>query len=259
MICPPLKITFLGTGTSTGVPMIACDCPVCSSPDKKDKRLRSSILVESKTTTLVVDTTPDFRYQMLRANVKKLDAVLFTHPHKDHIAGLDDVKAFNFFSKKPMQVFANALTQETIKREFYYAFEEKKYPGVPQINLHTITLEPFMIGDIAIIPLLVWHLNMPVYAYKFGKFTYITDANRIDETEKEKIKGSEVMVVNALRHQKHLSHFTLDEAIELAYELKVPDTYLTHIGHQLGKYADITPTLPPGIHLAYDGLELFFD
>ena len=204
MICPPLKITFLGTGTSTGVPMIACDCAVCTSTDKKDKRLRSSILVESKNTAFVIDTTPDFRYQMLRANVKKLDAVLFTHPHKDHIAGLDDVKAFCYFSKKPMQVFANSLTQETIKREFYYVFEEKKYPGIPDIDLHTITLDPFMIGDIPIIPIMVWHLRMPVYGYRFGKFTYITDANRIDEEEKEKIKGSETMVINALRHQKHL-------------------------------------------------------
>ena len=259
MICPPLKITFLGTGTSTGVPMIACDCPVCTSIDKKDKRLRSSILVESETTTLVVDTTPDFRYQMLRSHVKKLDAVLFTHPHKDHIAGMDDVKAFCYFSKKPMPVFANALTQETIKREFYYVFAEKKYPGIPDIDLHTITLDPFMIGDIPIIPIMVWHLNMPVYGYRFGKFTYITDANKIDEEEKEKIKGSETMVINALRYQKHLSHYTVDEAIQLVHELKVPSAYLTHISHQLGKYADIKPTLPKNIQLAYDGLELSFN
>jgi phosphoribosyl 1,2-cyclic phosphate phosphodiesterase len=259
MVCPPLKVTFLGTGTSTGVPMIACDCLVCTSSDKKDKRLRSSILVESKNTTLVIDTTPDFRYQMLRAKVKKLDAVLFTHPHKDHIAGLDDVKAFCYFSKKPMQVFANSLTQETIKREFYYVFEEKKYAGVPDIDLNTVTLEPFVIGDIPVIPILVWHLNMPVYGYRFGKFTYITDANRIDPEEKEKILGSEAMVINALRHQKHISHYTLEEAIDLVHELKVPSGYLTHIGHQLGKYADVNPTLPKEIQMAYDGLELFFD
>ena len=259
MVCPPLKITFLGTGTSSGVPMIGCDCPVCTSTDKKDKRLRSSILVQSDATAFVVDTTPDFRYQMLRENVKKLDAVLFTHPHKDHIAGLDDVKAFSYFSKKPMEIFANALTEEALKREYNYAFSEKKYPGVPELNLNRIDVEPFYIGDIPVIPILVWHLKMPVLGFRFGKFTYVTDANRIDAAEKEKIKGSQAMVVNALRHKKHISHYTLDEAIELIQELKVPHGYLTHISHQLGKYADINPTLPTGIELAYDGMQLFFD
>ena len=186
MSYPDLKITFLGTGTSSGVPMIACSCEVCTSPDKKDKRLRSSILVQSKTTTLVVDTTPDFRYQMLRADVKKLDAVIFTHAHKDHIAGLDDVRAYNFFTKKPMEIYANVLTEEALKREFHYAFAEKKYPGIPKLNINTITTELFTVGDIPIIPISVHHLNMPVFGFKFGKFTYITDANRIDESEKKK-------------------------------------------------------------------------
>jgi len=256
---PALKITFLGTGTSSGVPMIGCDCPVCTSTDKKDKRLRSSILVQSETTTLVVDTTPDFRYQMLRENVKKLDAVIFTHPHKDHIAGLDDVKAFTYFSKKPIEIYANTMTQEALKREFYYAFADHKYPGVPELNLHTIDAEPFYVGDIKVIPILVWHLKMPVLGFRFGDFTYITDANRIDDIEKEKIKGSKAMVLNALRHKKHISHYTLDEAIDLIHELNVPKGYLTHISHQLGKYADINPTLPEGIELAYDGMQLFFD
>jgi phosphoribosyl 1,2-cyclic phosphate phosphodiesterase len=256
---PALKITFLGTGTSSGVPMIGCNCPVCSSADKKDKRLRSSILVESKTTTLVVDTTPDFRYQMLRENVKKLDAVIFTHPHKDHIAGLDDVKAFTYFSKKPIEIYANAMTQEALKREFHYAFADHKYPGVPELNLHTIESEPFYVGDIKVIPILVWHLKMPVLGFRFGDFTYITDANRIDPAEKQKIKGSKAMVLNALRHKKHISHYTLNEAIDLIHELNVPKGYLTHISHQLGKYADVNPTLPQGIELAYDGMQLFFD
>ncbi|UAY52411.1 MBL fold metallo-hydrolase [Ferruginibacter albus] len=257
MSYPPLKITFLGTGTSSGVPMIACDCEVCTSTNKKDKRLRSSILVQSATTTLVVDTTPDFRYQMLRENVKKLDAVLFTHPHKDHIAGLDDVKAFNWFLKKPMQIFSNALTEEALKREFAYAFADKKYPGIPELTLNTIDeSNSFTIGDITVTPILVWHLKMPVLAFRFGDFTYITDANRIDESEKEKIKGSKIMVVNALRHDKHISHYTLDEAIALARELEIPQTYLTHISHQLGKYEDVEPTLPAGINLAYDGMQL---
>jgi phosphoribosyl 1,2-cyclic phosphate phosphodiesterase len=253
---PHLKLTFLGTGTSSGVPMIACSCAVCSSPDKKDKRLRSSILVQSEKTTLVVDTTPDFRYQMLREKVKQLDAVLFTHPHKDHIAGLDDVRAFNYFQEQPMQVYANQMTIDALMREFAYAFADKKYPGVPNLELNTIDIEPFVIGDIPITPIMVWHLKMPVFGFRFGSFTYITDANRIDEAEKEKIWGSKIIVLNALRMEKHISHYALDEAIELVQELKVPEAYFTHISHQLGKQEDVEKTLPEGIHLAYDGLVL---
>jgi phosphoribosyl 1,2-cyclic phosphate phosphodiesterase len=256
---PPLKINFLGTGTSTGVPMIACDCAVCTSPDEKDKRLRSSILVESPTTTIVIDTGPDFRIQMLRLNIKKLDAVLFTHSHKDHVAGLDDVKAFNFFQKKQMELYANSQTEEALRREFYYAFMDTKYPGIPELNLNTIAMEPFRIGDIPIIPILTWHLKMPVYGFRFGKFTYITDANRIEDEEKEKIKGSDVMVVNALRKQSHLSHFSLGEAIELVQELKIKTAYFTHISHQMGLHSEIESELPDGMHLAYDGLQLNFE
>lgn len=236
--------------------MIACPCDVCSSADKKDKRLRSSILVQSATTTFVVDTTPDFRYQMLRAGIKKLDAVLFTHPHKDHIAGLDDVRAFNYFQQKPMDIYANSLTEEAIKREFAYAFSDKKYPGIPSLNLITIDENPFFIGDIPVTPVLVWHLIMPVLGFRFGNFTYITDANRIDEDEKEKIKGSHAMVLNALRKEKHISHFTLDEAIALVNELAVPKAYFTHISHQLGRHVEVNAILPKGIELAFDGLEL---
>ena len=254
MNAPSLKITFLGTGTSSGVPMIACECAVCTSTDKKDKRLRSSTLVESKNTTFVVDTTPDFRYQMLRENVKHLDAVLFTHPHKDHIAGLDDVRAYNYIQQQPMQLYANQMTIDGLMREFAYAFADKRYPGVPNLELNTITLEPFSIGDINIIPIEVWHMKMPVYAFRFGDFTYITDANKIEESEKEKIKGSKVLVVNALRKEKHISHYNLDEAIELVHELQVPTAYFTHISHQLGKHAEVEKRLPKGIHLGYDGL-----
>jgi len=257
--CPPLTITFLGTGTSSGVPMLACDCGVCKSNDAKDQRLRSSILVQSSKTSFVVDTTPDFRYQMLREQVKKLDAVLYTHPHKDHIAGLDDVKAFTFVSGNAMEIFANELTQEALKREFYYIFTDKKYPGIPQVNINTIDLTPFSIGDIPVIPILVWHLNMPVLGFRFGDFTYITDANRMEETEKDKIKGSKTLVINALRHKKHLSHFTLDEAIDLVQELNVPQAYFTHISHQLGKHQQINSELPNGVELAYDGMRLRFD
>ncbi len=235
--------------------MIGCSCEVCISPDKKDKRLRSSILVESETTTIVVDTTPDFRYQMMRANVKKLDAVLFTHPHKDHIAGLDDVRAYNYFQQKPMELYANSLTEEAIKREFAYAFSDKKYPGIPNLSLNTIDEKPFIIGDIPVIPVLVWHLKMPVLGFRFGDFTYITDANRIDEEEKEKIKGSNVMVLNALRKASHISHFTLDEAVAMVHELQVPTGYFTHISHQLGLHQQINEALPTGIALAFDGQE----
>lgn len=238
--------------------MIACGCYVCSSPNEKDKRLRSSILVESSTTTLVVDTTPDFRTQMLRAHVKKLDAVLFTHPHKDHIAGLDDIKAFNFFQKRPMDVYANALTQQGLKREFSYIFADKKYPGVPSITMHTIADKTFMVGDIPVTPILVYHLQMPVLGFRFGKFTYITDANRIDEKEKQKIIGSDTLVINALRKDAHISHFTLQEAVALVDEMKIPNVYFTHLSHQLGLHDEINKELGPGRQLAYDGLQLQF-
>lgn len=236
--------------------MIACPCQVCASPDKKDKRLRSSILVESPTTTLVVDTTPDFRYQMLHADVRRLDAVLFTHPHKDHIAGLDDIRAYNYFMGKPMDIYANDMTQEAIVREFPYAFADIKYPGIPDIRLNRIDGEPFMVGDIPVQPVYVWHLKMPVLGFRFGPFTYITDANRIEEEEKNKIRGSQWLVLNALRHEKHVSHYSLQEAIEEVKEIGASRAWFTHISHQLGRHADINPTLPPGMELAYDGLVL---
>lgn len=239
--------------------MIACECEVCTSSDKKDKRLRSSILVQSTKTTLVVDTTPDFRYQMLRASVKKLDAVLYTHSHKDHIAGLDDIRAFNYFQQQSMEVFANEMTMKELKREFQYAFAEHKYPGVPDIKLVTITSEPFRIGDIPVTPVVVWHLRMPVYGFRFGRFCYITDANRIEEAERKKITGSNTIVLNALRKEKHISHFTLNEAVEVVRNLTVPNAYFTHISHQLGKHADINKELSDGMQLAYDGMSLEFD
>ena len=253
---PHLTITFLGTGTSSGVPMIACSCEVCTSDDPKDTRLRSSILVQSATTTIVIDATPDFRYQMLREKVKKIDGLLITHPHKDHIAGIDDTRAFQFFNQRATDVFANKMSLEGVKKEIPYAFQQLAYPGIPKINLHEITLEPFMIGDIPITPILVWHYKMPVYGFRFGTFTYITDANSIDEAEKEKIKGSEILVLNALRNEPHISHFSLQEAVDLVKELSVPTAYFTHISHQLGLSAEINTILPDGISLAYDGMKL---
>lgn len=213
-------------------------------------------MIESEKTRIVVDTTPDFRYQMLRENIKRLDAVLFTHPHKDHIAGLDDVRAFNYIQQQVMQVYANQMTIDALMREFAYAFADKKYPGVPNLELNSIALDPFFIGDIEILPVEVWHMKMPVYGFRFGDFTYITDANRIEESEKEKIRGSKILVLNALRREKHISHYNLEEAIRLVQELEIPEAYFTHISHQLGRHDEIEKHLPKGIHLAYDGLKL---
>ena len=236
--------------------MIACSCEVCTSNDIKNNRYRSSILVQSANTTIVVDTTPDFRSQMLRSNVTKLDAVLITHHHKDHIAGLDDVKAYNYFMQQPMQVFADVPTQNALQREFSYIFNSEKYPGVPDVDMQTISGALFMVGDIPVIPIRVWHLNMPVLGFRFGNFTYITDANRIDQSEKDKIAGSEILVLNALRHAKHISHFNVEEAVALADELRVPQAYFTHISHQLGLHDAVSATLPNGRAIAYDNLML---
>jgi phosphoribosyl 1,2-cyclic phosphate phosphodiesterase len=251
-----MKITFLGTGTSQGVPVIACNCRVCTSPDKRDTRLRSSILVESEIGNIVVDTTPDFRYQMLRAQVKHLEAVLITHSHKDHIAGMDDIRAFNFFQQKPIDIYATDFSQNVIMREFAYAFADFKYPGIPELNLQTITDEAFSVKDFPIIPIQVMHHKMPVLGFRFGDFTYITDANFVADEEKEKIIGSRVLVLNALRKEKHISHFTLGEAVALAQELQVPQVYFTHISHQLGLHEEINAELPAGMALAYDGLQV---
>jgi phosphoribosyl 1,2-cyclic phosphate phosphodiesterase len=253
---PALTITFLGTGTSSGVPMVGCDCDVCTSGNLKDKRLRSSILVQSSTTTIVVDATPDFRYQMLREKVKKIDAVLITHPHKDHVAGIDDTRPFQFFQSIPTQIYGNKISLNGIRKEIPYAFEEIRYPGVPKVDLHEIDLNPFSIGDILITPILVWHHKMPVYGFRFGDFTYITDANRIEEEEKDKIKGCSFLVLNALRKETHISHFTLNEAIEMVKELQVSAGYFTHISHQLGLHDEVSAMLPRNIFLAYDQLQI---
>lgn len=238
--------------------MAGCDCYVCTSPDSRDNRLRSSILVQSVTTTIVVDATPDFRQQMLRHQVRRIDAVLITHPHKDHVGGLDDTRSYQYFQQQPTQVYGNAMSLEGVRRELPYAFEEHRYPGVPHIDLHEITLEPFVIGDIPIVPVLVWHYKMPVYGFRFGNFVYITDANRIDPGEMDKIRGAHTLVVNALRKEKHISHFTLDEAVQLARDLQVQQAWFTHISHQLGRHEEINAELPGGMELAYDGLELRF-
>lgn len=251
-----MTVTFLGTGTSQGVPIICCECAVCKSNDPKDNRLRSSILIESETTKIIIDAGPDFRQQLLRKNLKSLDAVVFTHEHKDHIAGLDEVKAFNHFNNMKMPVYATERVQTALKREFAYIFSEEKYPGIPEIDLHTITDEPICINDIKLLPIDVIHYKMPVKGYRIRNFTYITDANYISETEKEKIRGSEIIVINALRKEPHLSHFTFSEAINLMKELKPKKAYFTHISHQLGLHQDVSLELPDFIELAYDGLHI---
>lgn len=251
-----MKVTFLGTGTSQGIPVIACECEVCQSADSKDKRLRTSVMLETQGQTFVIDTGPDFRQQMLREEVKHLDAVIFTHSHKDHIAGLDDVRAFNFKSRAALPVYAEPIVQDALRREYHYVFSDEKYPGIPEIELETIGTQPFTINGVEIIPVRVWHYRLPVLGFRVGDFTYITDANRIDEEEKQKIRGSKVLVLNALRRTEHISHFTLDEAIELAQELNVPQTYLIHLSHQMGRHADVEQELPDGINIAWDGLQV---
>jgi len=249
-------ITFLGTGTSQGVPIIACGCEVCTSTDHHDKRLRTSVLLETDGKVISIDSGPDFRYQMLRAGVKHLDAVVFTHEHKDHIAGLDDVRAFNYFQQEAMDVYASLRVQDALKREFSYIFADYKYPGIPQLNLHTIGDEPFLVGPVKFTPINVLHYRLPVLGFRVKDFTYITDAKTISPAEMEKIKGSKILVINALQKEPHISHFTLNEAIALAQQIGAEKTYLTHISHRLGKHADVSLELPEGIELAYDGLRV---
>lgn len=251
-----MKVTFLGTGTSQGVPIICCECSVCRSKNPKDNRLRTSILIESDLAKVIVDTGPDFRQQMLRLDLKSLDAVVFTHEHKDHIAGLDEVKAFNFFNKMRMPVYATERVQEALKREFAYIFAEDKYPGIPEIDVLTVTDEIIKIKDIELLPINVIHYRLPVKAYRIKDFTYITDANYISEEEKEKIKGSKIIVINALRREEHVSHYTFQQAIDLMTELKPEKAYFTHISHQLGLHEEVSKELPPFIELAYDGLQI---
>lgn len=250
-----LDITILGSGTSTGVPLIGCDCEVCTSTNSKNKRLRTSIKISSPTTTVVIDTTPDFRYQMLRTHTTHIDAVVFTHAHRDHYAGLDDIRPFNYLSQKSMAIYANELTQLAIKRDFYYAFEKDKDDGLPEMILHTIDKDNFTIGDIPFTPIHVMHREMPVLGFRMGDFTYITDANFISAIEMEKIKGSKVLILNALRKEIHPTHYNLEQALKVVASLAIPTVYFTHFSHQIGLHDEVEASLPKGIHLAYDGLQ----
>ena len=254
-----MKITFLGTGTSQGIPFIGCKCPVCTSGNKKDGRLRSAIWIDAPEASIVIDSGPDFRYQMLRAKVPRLDAIIFTHGHKDHIAGLDDIRPYNYHDKKPVKVYATLETQEALKREYSYIFADITYPGIPEIEMNTINAsDPFTVNGLKIIPIKLSHYKMEVLGFRIGDFTYITDASYIAPEELAKADGGKTLVLNALRHEPHISHYTLSEAIEVAKGVKVNDAYFTHISHQLGLHDVVDSGLPEGMHLAYDGLELNF-
>jgi len=253
-----MKLTFLGTGTSQGVPVVACGCDVCNSEDSKDKRLRTSVLIETDDLTFTIDAGPDFRQQMLREKVKSLDAIFVTHGHKDHVGGMDDIRAFNFLQRKPMTVFADDLAADSIKKEFFYAFEDDKYPGQPDFDLRLITGEDILFNGLKVIPVPVKHMNMPVKGFRIGGLTYITDANHISSASFDKIYGSKILIINALRKRKHISHFNLEEALEVIKKVNPEVAYLTHISHLMGKHQEVTQELPANVHIAYDGLKIDF-
>ncbi|KAB7732530.1 MBL fold metallo-hydrolase [Rudanella paleaurantiibacter] len=251
-----MLVTLLGTGTSSGVPMIGCTCAVCRSLDFRDKRLRTSAHIAVEGKSLLIDTGPDLRQQVLRLGLTQLDAVLFTHEHKDHTAGMDEVRAFNFRQGEEIPVYAREQVLDQLRREFAYVFADFKYPGVPRVQTHEITNEPFEAAGIRIIPIEVWHHKLPVYGFRIGDFTYLTDLNGITDDELDKVRGTRVLVLDALRREPHLSHFTLQQAIDLVERVRPERTYLTHISHQMGLHREVEKELPPYIRLGYDGLQI---
>lgn len=249
-----MTITFLGTGTSQGVPIIGCSCEVCNSLDFRDKRLRTSIHISVNDQSFVVDSGPDFRQQMLRERIHKLDAILYTHAHRDHTAGLDDVRAYNYLNNMTMPVYGTAPTLDQLRSDFAYIFDEHHYPGLPRIDLRPITEEVFAVNGVAVTPLPVLHHKLPVLGFRVGDFSYITDANAISDETYEKLKGTKVLVLNALQQEAHISHFTLQQALEVAQKVNAPRTYFTHISHKMGLHSSVSKQLPENVSLAYDGL-----
>jgi phosphoribosyl 1,2-cyclic phosphate phosphodiesterase len=249
-------VTFLGTGTSQGVPVIGCECPVCTSLDYRDKRLRSSVHVATQNQSFVIDTGPDFRQQMLREKIKTLDAVLFTHAHRDHTAGLDDVRAYNFMQEMDMPVYGTRAVLDQLKLEYSYAFSGERYPGIPRLTLNEIDSRQFVVNDVSITPLPVMHMKLPVLGFRLENFSYITDANFIPEHTQRLLKGTELLVINALQVEPHVSHFNLEQALEAVEQINPTVAYFTHISHKLGTHASIEKKLPAHVHLAYDGLQL---
>ena len=254
-----MKITLLGTGTSQGVPVIACRCEVCLSSNLKDNRLRSSVMIEVDNINLVVDTGPDFRQQMLREKVEKVDAILFTHHHKDHVAGMDDIRAFNYRWKKDMQLYCTKPTEEALQKEFPYVFAEVKYPGVPEVKINIIRNEPFKIQDTTIIPIEAQHYMMPVLGFRIKNFVYLTDVSSISELEKEKMQGADFIILDALRKKEHISHFNLEQALALLEQLNPKKALLTHISHYMGLHDEVNNELPSYVELAFDGQQLFLN
>lgn len=253
------ELTFLGTGTSQGVPMIGCDCEVCRSGDARDRRLRSSVLVTADNgVRIVIDTGPDFRYQMLREHVGKIDGILYTHGHMDHVGGMDDVRGFNYVMQRPVDVWCEPRVEETLRRVFDYAFAEPKYPGVPEVVIHPILspVEAFDVHGVRVVPIRGTHYKLPVLGFRIGNIAYLTDMNAIEPAEIEKFRGVDVLVINALRREKHISHFTLDEALAVIEAAGPGRAYLTHVSHQLGRYEDLLRVLPKGVFPAYDGLKI---
>ncbi|MBO3270436.1 MBL fold metallo-hydrolase [Hymenobacter defluvii] len=256
-----MQITFLGTGTSQGVPVIGCHCPVCRSVDYRDKRLRVAVHVQVAGKSIVIDSGPDFRQQMLRERIEQLDALVFTHEHKDHTAGLDDIRSYNFLQQRDMPLYAEPRVLNQLRQEFAYIFAENKYPGVPRVKTIPITsdTEVFLVEGVPFQPIRALHYRLPVLGYRIGDFTYITDANYLTEEALAQVRGSRVIVLNALRHEKHISHFSLPEALELLEDLAPEQAYLTHISHQLGLHHEVEATLPDFVRLAYDGLQIMLD